>query len=57
VLGFIGAAVVAVAVTTLVYNVPGDTEGVAVTAGILVLAALMRAVTQSVLDQAGHDEE
>jgi len=55
-LGFVGAAVAAIAVTVLIYNVPGDTQGFAVIAGIVTLAALVRAVTHSALEGGDDDE-
>jgi hypothetical protein len=56
-LGFLGAAIVAVLVTVLIYNVPGDTQGIAIIAGIVTLAALVRAVTHSALyDGADHEK-
>ena len=57
VLGFLGAAVVAVLVTIAIYNVPGDTQGIAVIAGIVTLAVLVRAVTHSVLYEAEDGEK
>jgi hypothetical protein len=57
VLGFLGAAIVAVLVTVLIYNVPGDTQGIAIIAGIVTLGALVRAVTHSALYDAADDEK
>jgi len=57
VLGFLGAAVAAIAVTVLIYNVPGDTQGFAVIAGIVTLAALVRAVMHSALYEGADDEK
>ena len=56
-LGFLGAAVAAIAVTVLIYNVPGDTQGFAVIGGIVTLAALVRVVTHSALEGGADDDK
>jgi len=57
VLSFLGVAVLAIGVAALVYNWPGDTQGAAVIAGLVVLAVGIRAVTHLVLEQASRDDD
>jgi hypothetical protein len=51
VLGFLGAAALAVGVAAFVYNWPGDTQGPALIAGAIVLGIGIRTVTHWILEQ------
>jgi hypothetical protein len=57
VLGFLAAAAAAVAVTTAVFVMPGDTEGIAVIVGLVVFVVIIRAATHWMLDQAARGDE
>jgi hypothetical protein len=54
VLGFLASGAVAIGVAALIYNFPGDTEGAAVIAGLVVLAVGVRTVVRWMLE---HTED
>jgi hypothetical protein len=56
VLGLFVAAAAAIAVTTVIFVVPGDTRGIALILGLAVFVVIIRAVTRLVLDQSAPEE-